>query len=112
MPKVPALHGDMSKLSFAMSKFVSVDCQFVRVRWIAACDEDVWRTAARTLQISVVSVSTSYLLPHHGDGDMGNTARIESASKHDAAVQAIRHFQARESDLLQDAFCVDIGVGD
>jgi len=25
---------------------------------------------------------------------------------------AIRHFQARESDLLQEAFCVDIGVGD
>jgi hypothetical protein len=27
-------------------------------------------------------------------------------------ITAIRHFQARESDLLQEAFCVDIGVGD
>ena len=27
-------------------------------------------------------------------------------------ITAIRHFQGRESDLLQDAFSVDIGVGD
>ncbi len=44
------------------------------------------------------------------DRDAQNVAEIRQRLSW--LLTAIRHFQARESDLLQDAFQVDIGVGD